>query len=386
MPWGLVDPRTSPASRANFSSSGTEPVHSYPFGTSPYGAYNMAGNVKEWLLNETSGGYLFTGGSWQDPMYVFAEFGAASGFFVSPAVGFRCARDVRRRAGTPDPMRIDLGLQTPTYRAVDEASFRRFLSYYDYDRRPLEAAIVERVETPDWTREKIRYVGVENDTVLSYLYLPKRTSRPFQCLINVPNGAAFSGMGAAEQAEFLLSPHIKAGRAVFTVVMKGMIEREWDPDRVFPDPASIRFRELMVHHATELRRGIDYLESRGDIDREKLAYLSFSWGAGSRLVFAAVDDRYRAVVLVGGGIDERLQPTRPEASNINFAPYIEAPTLLLNGRYDEEHPYYTRALPLWNLLTEPKDLVLVEGGHHPPPEARVPVINNWLDEILGPVE
>jgi pimeloyl-ACP methyl ester carboxylesterase len=58
----------------------------------------------------------------------------------------------------------------------------------------------------------------------------------------------------------------------------------------------------------------------------------------------------------------------------------------LNGRDDEEHRWYTRALPLWNLLREPKKLILVEGaGHLPPLEARVPAINRFLDETLGPV-
>ncbi len=78
--------------------------------------------------------------------------------------------------------------------------------------------------------------------------------------------------------------------------------------------------------------------------------MAVSWGAGSRLGFAAVDDRFSAVVFIGGGIDERLKPTLPEADNVNFAPYIRPPKLLINGRSDEEHPWLTRALPLWNLL------------------------------------
>ena len=77
----------------------------------------------------------------------------------------------------------------------------------------------------------------------------------------------------------------------------------------------------------------------------------------------------------------------PEALNINFAPYLDAPTLLVNGRHDEEHPWFTRALPLWNLLQEPKELALFDGvGHIPPPEIRTPVINAFLDKHLGAVE
>lgn len=385
MPWGLADPEQNFGLRANFSSDGTDSVDSHPFGVSPYGAYNMAGNVKEWIMNETTGGYIYTGGSWQDPVYLFSEYGVASGFFASPALGFRTVRDGTGSIGGEEAMRIDLDQRTPTYHPVDKATFQRFLGYYEYDHRPLQAKLIGKNETADWTRLKVSYAGLNNDRVLAYLYLPKHVVAPFQCLVFVPNSGAFYEMGPREQAERLVTAHIKAGRAVFTVGMKGMIGRPWKPSRVFPDPSSVQFRELMVLHATELSRGIDYLATREDIDMDKLAYISFSWGSGSRLVFAAVEDRYSSVILVGGGIDERLQPTRPEANSINFAPYIEPPTLLLNGKYDEEHPYLTRALPLWNLLTEPKKFVLVEGGHHPPPEARVPVINEWLDKTLGPV-
>lgn len=142
----------------------------------------------------------------------------------------------------------------------------------------------------------------------------------------------------------------------------------------------------MVRHATELRMSLDYIETRPEIDASRLAYVGLSWGAGSRLVLAGVDDRFRAFVLVGAGIDERVQPTLPEAANFNFAPYIRAPKLVVNGRQDEEHPWLTRGLPLWNLLRDPKELVLIDGaGHHPPPEMRVPPINAFLDRILGPV-
>jgi len=148
----------------------------------------------------------------------------------------------------------------------------------------------------------------------------------------------------------------------------------------------VGFRDLMVRQATELRMGMDYALTRGVVAADQLAYLGVSYGAGSRLTFSAVDDRFNAIVYVGGGIDERVKPTLPEADNVNFAPYVRAPKLLLNGRHDEEHGWLTRALPLWNLLTEPKELVLVDGaGHVVPLEARVPAINSFLDRTFGAV-
>ena len=143
----------------------------------------------------------------------------------------------------------------------------------------------------------------------------------------------------------------------------------------------------MVRHATELRLGVDYLLTRPEIDSTRLAYYGFSWGAGSRLVFAGVDDRWRAIVLVGAGIDERVQPTLPEAANFNFAAHLQQPKLMVNGRQDEEHPWAIRAKPLWDLLPEPKELLLLDGaGHHPPLEMRAQPINAFLDRVLGPVK
>jgi eukaryotic-like serine/threonine-protein kinase len=388
MPWGLLATGGSAAARANFSSRGTMPVDAHPFGISPYGAWGMAGNVKEWIANPTEDGRPVTGGSWEDPVYLFAEVGSLDPFSASAAIGFRCARPAaQQRATVANPMhdRIQVHAPTPQYRPVPPDAFPALLSHYAYDRRPVSGEVTHRVETANWVRERITHTGPAGPA-LAYLYLPTSAAPPYQAVLFIPGSDVFYGVNVAEATEWLLEPVIRSGRAVFSPVMEGMTERPFPPDATTPAPSSVRFRDRMVRHATEMRMGIDYLETRDDIDDSAIAYAGLSWGAGSRLVFAAVDDRFKAVILIGGGIDERVQPTLPEASNINFAPYIAAPTLLLNGREDEEHPWLTRALPLWNLLSEPKELVLVpDGGHVPPLEARVPAMLDFLDRMLGPV-
>ena len=386
MPWGLVRPGQTSQSRANFNSRATGPVDSYEFGISPYGCYNMAGNVKEWCRNEITGGYATTGGSYEDPMYLFHQYGTFDGFFSSSAIGFRCVRNLAGNIGDQGAMRINVEDRTPSYSPVDEQTFNGFLSHYKYDKKPISGERIETVEAADWIREKIRFAGVKGDKIIAYLYLPRRVAHPLQCLVQVPGSDMFLGRNLAEATEWLLTPQIKSGRAVLAVVLKGMTEREWGPDHVWPATHSVQFREEMVLHATELRMGIDYLETRDDIDMGKLAYVGLSWGAGSRVGFAAIDQRFKAVVLIGAGIDERVKPTLPEADNVNFIPYIKPPKLVVNGKYDEEHSWYSRGLPLYNLLSEPKKLVLLEGGHVPAVELRAPVINAWLDEILGPVK
>lgn len=385
MPWGYAGPGESAAGRANFSGTGTAPVDGYPFGISPFGAHAMAGNVREWTRSAAPEGHLATGGSWQDPSYLFNAIGAYPDLFASSDLGFRCVRPMQPgadRSGTGD---IDLARRTPEYEPVGEEAFRLLLAHYQYDRGDLGAEIVERVETPDWIREKIAY-DAAGDRALAYLYLPRRAAVPFQTLVLVPGANTFFAQTAAQATEWLLGPIIQAGRAVLTPVLKGMRERPSGAEFTPPESPSVAFRDLMVLHATEMRRGLDYLETRDEIDMERLAYVGQSFGAGSRLVFAAIDERFQAVVFIGGGIDERVMPTLPEASNVNFAPYIRPPKLLLNGSTDDEHPWVTRGLPLWNLLREPKELVLVDGaGHVPPLEARIPAMLDFLDRHLGPV-
>jgi eukaryotic-like serine/threonine-protein kinase len=383
-PWGYVDARKQGVDRANFDGSDTRAVGSYIFGVSAYGAYDMAGNVKEWLQNRSENGRAVTGGSFADPVYLFSEVGSMDPAAASPMIGFRCARAASDAVvhGSGD-VALRLTIETPVYRPVDEATFRLLRAHYNYDRRDLDARVEERLEAPAWTRERISWMGPHGQRVHGYLFLPNAGKPPYQTMVYVPNTAAFLGDNVGDQAEAMLGPLVRAGRALFTVVLDGMTDRPFPAGWQRPATNSVAFRDLMVRHATELRFGIDYLESRHEIDSGALAYVGSSWGAGSRLLFAAVDDRFRATVLIGAGIDERVHPTLPEASNINFAPFIRGPKLIVNGREDEEHPWLTRALPLWNLLSEPKQLALFEGvGHLPPPEMRIPAIRAFLDDVL----
>jgi hypothetical protein len=369
--------------RSNFASDGPTAVDAFPFGVSPYGAYGMAGNVREWTANPFGDGFAVTGGSWEGPSYLYTEYASAAGSFSSAALGFRCAKSLG--SGDQGIGKIDLDTRSPVYTPVDEATYRTLLAHYQYDRQPPKPRLVDTVEMPSWTRERIWIDGPATDSILLYFYAPKTSNPPYQTIVYVPGSGAFCCQTLPEEMEWAIGPVIQGGRAVLAVVLKGMIEREFDPGFLPPEPSSVRFRDLMVQQATELRLGIDYVEARGDVDPDRLAYVAVSFGAGSRLGFSVVDDRYKAVVYIGGGIDERVKPTLPEADNVNFAPYLSVPKLLLNGRSDEEHPWLTRGLPLWNLLREPKELVLLDGGGHVVPlETRIPAINDFLDRTLGP--
>ena len=98
-PWGN-DVKTAEI-RANFGLVGTRPGGSYPVGVSPFGCFDMAGNVREWLRDPASDPALrsVVGGSWEDPAYMF-ELSHAEAFdpaFANEAIGFRLVRPIPGR-------------------------------------------------------------------------------------------------------------------------------------------------------------------------------------------------------------------------------------------------------------------------------------------------
>jgi pimeloyl-ACP methyl ester carboxylesterase len=121
------------------------------------------------------------------------------------------------------------------------------------------------------------------------------------------------------------------------------------------------------------------------LDKSKIAFLGLSNGANQGLILTAIENRYTSAAFVGFGVRPAWKNWLPEVSFSNFAPHIKIPKLLLKGRYDEAHPLKTEAEPLFNLLNEPRRIVIAETGHVPPPEIFAPTINNWLDETLGKV-
>jgi hypothetical protein len=220
--------------------------------------------------------------------------------------------------------------------------------------------------------------------VFAYLYLPRNTSRPLQLIHYVPSDAAFFGLTVPEEIEAHAAPYIKAGRAVFCVVLEGYKERPWPTGYSPPDLASVAYREMVVRWAIDQRRGLDYLASRTEIDPSKIACYGVSVN-NRKLTLIAVETRYGSIILTGAGLLRSWARMIPEANGLNFAPNIRVSKLMINGRYDEAISFATEAEPLFNLLPEPKQLILLDTGHIPPLETSVPIVNGWLDRTLGPV-
>jgi eukaryotic-like serine/threonine-protein kinase len=385
MPWGVFYPGDPLEGRANFGPAAL-PTTSAEFGMSAFGAYNMAGNVAEWTSNDSSDGFLATGGAWGDPTYTFSLFGGRPGFFTSDKLGFRCVRIASESSGDQGGLRIELNQEVPQFTVSSPQVFATLASSYRYEKTPLDARIEQTIETPEWKREKITFNGANGARAIAYLYLPHHGPRPLQVMHYLPAGdVAYGFRSLPASMDERMAPFVRAGRAAFGVVLEGYVERLRPTSFVPPAATTIEFTEIMVNRVTDLRRGLDYLETRTDIDMTRMAALAPSAGSVLGLILAALETRYRALVYVGAGLPGSYRAINAAANPINFAPHIRAPKLIVQGRYDEDTPIRTATEPLFKLLSEPKRLTLYDGGHVPSVEVLMSATSGWLDEHLGRV-
>ena len=130
---------------------------------SPWGNYDMAGNVKEWIWNEADSGKRYVlGGAWDEPNYMFVDPDAQSPFLRTANIGFRCVKyiepeaDLKIAAATMATPRRDLSKEKP---ASDDL-FRAYRGVYSYDKIPLNATVEPFGKNEeDWRTERITYTA-----------------------------------------------------------------------------------------------------------------------------------------------------------------------------------------------------------------------------------
>src|SRR5262245_46181002 len=123
----------------------------------PFGTYDQQGNVQEWVSNPTGDRRYLAGGAWNTlPFAAYGERDARDPFERPASFGFRCVRYVD---SVPDSLRdaIPPGYGMTDRRSdkpVDDATFRIFRSFYDYDRTDLKATLDSAADSPSWRMEK----------------------------------------------------------------------------------------------------------------------------------------------------------------------------------------------------------------------------------------
>lgn len=390
--------------QSNIEHSSIAPVGAFKAIT-PYGVHDMAGNVREWCMNADGPMHYILGGGWSDNAYVFNDAIRADPLDRSEINGVRLMQripisSVGRKVDEADPLALAVHRGYRDYsaeKAVSDAEFRSFLPMFEYDRSPLNAA-VEKTDSTDsrWIKQTIAFdAAYGQERMRAYLFVPRNARPPYQTVVFFP-GASAVDVSSSKQLIGTPDYVVTNGRAVLYPVYKDTYERggvESTPmgtDPTYNMTGGLlgpnTYRDHVIMYVKDLRRSVDYLATRADIDTARLAYIGYSWGGRLGPINLSVDHRFKVAVLQVPGLN--FAPRRKEVDEFNYLPHLRIPTLVLNGRYDDVFPLETSAMQFVAHLGVPpaqKRHRVYPTQHFLPRNEMIRETLDWLDRYLGKV-
>ena len=377
---------------SNITANGAAPVGAYK-GVGPYGTYDMAGNVREWVANADDSDHRFIlGGSWKSPAYLYYDPEALSPFDRSDANGFRC---VKNTAPLPDAavasIKRVMARDFARYKPVSDDVFHAYQLLYAYPNAPMHEAdggVVD--ETADWREEKVTIdTGYRGERMAVYLFLPKKVRPPYQTVLFFPSARvdfiADNKEGKALGDIRFFDYIVQSGRAVVYPIYQDTYERRLQ----YSLPRGSQAIQLTTDRYKDAARTLDYLATRPDVDRSKLAYLGVSMGSAFGVIYTTLlQDRLKTAIFLDGGYF--LEPPPPGGDQVDFAPRMKKPVLMVNGRYDYVFSLELSQNPMFAMLGTPKkdkEHVVLETPHDVTEQRPqlVKAVLDWLDRYLGPV-
>jgi formylglycine-generating enzyme required for sulfatase activity/dienelactone hydrolase len=372
---------------SNFGTAGPVRVGERP-DLSPAGTYDMAGNVREWTSTDRAGKRYILGGAWSDMRYAFSWAVWQSPWDRPPQDGFRCV-EVSAEPASAELPQLNPPIRDPaSVKPVSDETFRVFRGMYQRKAVPLQARVESSDDSaPYWRREIVSYeTGMPEQRMRTMLVLPKNPRPPLQVVVYIPGSGSLSrksleasSVRTANQLGFLM----KSGRAVVFPTIWGTFERQAGLETLQLD------RDGVTHWVHDLGATLDYLASRPEFDSGRFAYLGVSMGARLATILLPLEPRIKLGILLDGGLP--YIPRAPEADELNFAPRVRVPVLMINGRYDQLWPVQLAQEPLFRLLGSPdkdKKHVLVDSGHLVMVQRGevAHLVLDWLDRYLGKVK
>jgi len=260
---------------------------------------------------------------------------------------------------------------------IGEEAYRTVISFFDYDRTiPLDVTVLSRSRTQSYVREKIVFTGGRGDRVPGYLAIPTVGTPPYPVVLTMHGGASSKETwweeDSFEHGRQLTQGLLASGIAVLSLDAQYHGERSSNNDFLsiyemyFEKEWMIRYRDMMIESTQDYLRALDYLESRTEIDRNRIGVIGHSMGGMMAVYLSALEPSVRsAVVCIGALHDPRIYPVNP----INFARSLgEKPVLVLAGRTDPLIPAETTELFFGLIDGDLKRLEFFDSGHQLPEE------------------
>jgi dienelactone hydrolase len=179
-----------------------------------------------------------------------------------------------------------------------EAGFDTLKRQFDYDAsQPLDIQQSLSYERDGVKVYELSYSSPKGGRVTAYLVAPTTEGRHA--------GILFGHWGAGDKTEFLpdATRYAKAGAVSLLIDYPWVRPAKWRKKlKEVGDPESDY--QTRVQTVVELRRGLDLLAARPDVDPNRLAYVGHSFGAQWGAILSAVDARLKGAILMGGIPDQ----------------------------------------------------------------------------------
>ena len=322
------------ARASNFGTAGPQAVGTSA-GMGVSGAFDMVGNVREWVSTNSEVGRYALGGSWSDPAYRIHDIHPYSNWNRQPNDGFRCAIFDQP---VPESLFRDVSIPEQTFERVElsDEAFEARRSLLNYDRSRRLAATIDSEQTLPWgaNLEWVSIDAVYGERLLLRIHTPSEKTGPFKPIISIGGG----NIVRANEMEDLFPPYdflVRDGFALIEPVLDGTFQRnEGDTIRQFVGPGQ---SALLGRWIQDLNRTIDYIETRPEMAADKVTFLGLSLGGILAPELVPFEPRIRAVVSYSAGFGV-AQSQRSIDSQIGLLQRIEVPVLMLGGKNDFASP------------------------------------------------
>ncbi|MFH1740169.1 MAG: acetylxylan esterase [bacterium] len=174
---------------------------------------------------------------------------------------------------------------------------------------PLEPITHRVVQADEYTIEAITYASEPKSRVTALFYLPKPLDRPVPAIVVA---CGHGGSKSCFYAQYAGQLYAKLGFACLVVDTIGEEEREASgrmgarghdlyqfKDKTPEFVYTTLKRMVLGKIVWDLIRGVDYLETRREIDSARIGIVGYSLGGATAGCVAMLDDRIRASVICG---------------------------------------------------------------------------------------
>src|SRR5918911_698200 len=186
--------------------------------------------------------------------------------------------------------------------AAQVKPFPELVRMFDYNQKaPLDVQENKVEDKGGVEVHDITYASPKGGRVTAYLVVPAGKG-PFA-------GLVFMHWGFGYRSSFLAEALLMARTGAVSLLIDAPYNRppQWRHDFDASKPEVNR--DVYVQTVVDLRRGVDLLTSRADVDASRLGFVGLSLGAHMGGILSGVEKRIKALVLMGGlpTLTERLR-------------------------------------------------------------------------------